>query len=147
MKTRTNLGRAGSPLPAARLHKDCGAHGVTRPTQTPALRSIIWLLHGCVLAALIALTGCTTPIGADLATPRQAYLNLQRNALNSDDCSGDALVVLHRYNLETLFKKNPDATLKKLQAIACADDRRDVLYALSELNYLNAEGRRRNGGQ
>ena len=36
-------------------------------------------------------------------------------------------------------KKNPDATLEQLQAIACTDDRRDVLYALCELNYLNAD--------
>src|ERR1039458_1238942 len=31
----TNLGRAGSPLLAARPHNDCGAHGVTRPTHVP----------------------------------------------------------------------------------------------------------------
>ena len=37
------------------------------------------------------------------------------------------------------FRKNPDATLEKLQAIACTDDRRDLLYALSELNYRNAD--------
>jgi len=37
---------------------------------------------------------------------------------------------LHRYNLEKAFKQNPDATLEQLQTIACADDRRDVLYAL-----------------
>jgi hypothetical protein len=35
MTTGTNLGRAGSPLPAARPHNDCGAHGVTRPTHVP----------------------------------------------------------------------------------------------------------------
>jgi pimeloyl-ACP methyl ester carboxylesterase len=99
-------------------------------------------LNGCALAALFILAGCSTPIGADLATPRQAYLNLHRNALNSGDCSGDAQVVLHRYNLEKPFEKNPDATLEQLQAIACADDRRDVLYALSELNFLNADRQR-----
>jgi len=98
----------------------------------------LWLLRGCALAALFIFTGCRTPIGADLATPRPAYLNLHRNALNSSDCSGDAQVVLHRYNLENSFEKNPDATLEQLQVIACADDRRDVLYALSELNYLSA---------
>ena len=42
MTTGTNLGRAGSllsihrsPLPAVRPHNDCGAHGVTRPTNVP----------------------------------------------------------------------------------------------------------------
>ena len=33
----TNLGRAGSPLPAARPDNDCGAHGVTRPTNVPII--------------------------------------------------------------------------------------------------------------
>jgi hypothetical protein len=35
MTIGTNLGRAGSPLPAAYPHNDCGAHGVTRPTHVP----------------------------------------------------------------------------------------------------------------
>ena len=111
------------------------------PQPEPSLRPPIclWLLRGGALAALVVLAGCSTPIGADLAPPRQAYQNLHRNALNSSDCSGDALVVLHRYNLEKSFAKNPDATLEQLQVIACADDRRDLLYALSELNYLNAD--------
>src|SRR5208283_3242912 len=102
-----------------------------------------FLLWCCLTVALIVLAGCTTPIGADLATPRQAYVHLQRNALDSSGCSGAAQVVLHRYNLDKSFDKNPDATLEQLQTIACADDRRDVLYALCELNYLNADRRSR----
>ncbi|MGA2180578.1 MAG: hypothetical protein ABSH15_13460 [Verrucomicrobiota bacterium] len=35
MTTGTSLGRADSPLPAVRPHNDCGAHGVTRPTNVP----------------------------------------------------------------------------------------------------------------
>ncbi len=87
----------------------------------------------------VVLAGCSTPIGADLASPRQAYLNLHQNALNSGDCSGETRQVLHRYDLESAFQKNPDATLKLLQARACTDDRRDLLYALCELNHLNAD--------
>ena len=82
--------------------------------------------------------GCRAPIGADLASPRQAYLHLNRNALNSGDCSSETLQVLHRYDLELSFAKDPDGTLGLLQAKACTDDRRDLLYALCELNYLNA---------
>ncbi len=87
----------------------------------------------------MTLTGCLTPIGADKVSPRQAYLHLNQNALNSSHCSADTLRVLHRYDLDEAFEKNPDATLEKLQAIACTDDRRDLLYALSELNFLNAD--------
>ena len=102
-----------------------------------------YLLNGCILVALAALAGCVTPIGADKVSARQAYQHLHQNALNSSHCSADTLRVLHRYDLDEAFEKEPDATLEKLQAIACADDRRDLLYALSELNYLNADRQRR----
>jgi pimeloyl-ACP methyl ester carboxylesterase len=102
-----------------------------------------FLLHCCTLVALIALTGCITPIGADKVSARQAYQHLNQNALNSSHCSADTMKVLHRYDLDEAFEKNPDATLEKLQMIACTDDRRDLLYALSELNYHNAKSQSR----
>lgn len=92
-----------------------------------------------LLAALLVLSGCVTPIGADKVSPRQAYQNLHENALTSGEFSPDARRVLNRYGLEQEFRKNPDATLEKLQAIACTDERRDVIYALSELNFWNAD--------
>lgn len=98
-----------------------------------------YFLNGCLAVTLLALAGCVNPIGADKVSPRQAYVNLHQNALNSGHCSADTLRVLHRYDLEGAFRKNPDATLEKLQAIAGTDNRRDVLYALSELNYWNAD--------
>jgi hypothetical protein len=98
-----------------------------------------YLLNVCLAVALLALAGCVTPIGADKVSPRQAYQQLHENALTSDQFSSDARRVLNRYGLEAVFKKNPDATLAKLQAIACTDERRDVIYALSELNYWNAD--------
>jgi pimeloyl-ACP methyl ester carboxylesterase len=98
-----------------------------------------YFLNCFALAALLMLSGCTTPIGADKVSPRQAYQHLHENALNSSRCSAETLRVLNRYDLDEAFRKNPDATLEKLQAIACTDDRRDLLYALSELNYFNAD--------
>jgi hypothetical protein len=92
-----------------------------------------------VLVVLVALAGCTTPIGADKVAPQPAYLQLRQNALNSSRCSAETRQVLHRYGLEAAFAKEPDTTLAKLQAIACTDDRRDLLYALSELNFVNGD--------
>ena len=94
---------------------------------------------------LLVLAGCTTPIGATKVGPRQAYEHLHQNALNSSQPSEDALKVLNRYDLRTAFEKNPDSTLATLQGIAGTDDRRDVLYALAELNYLNASRISRSG--
>ena len=104
-----------------------------------------YLLNGCALFGLLMLAGCLTPIGVDQVSPRQAYRHLNQSALNSDHCSADTIRVLHRYDLDKAFELNPDATLKRLQAIAYADDRRDLLYALSELNYRNADRQRRSG--
>jgi pimeloyl-ACP methyl ester carboxylesterase len=98
-----------------------------------------YFLNGCLVVALLALAGCVTPIGADKVSPRQAYQQLHKNALNSSHCSADTMRVLHRYDLDEAFEKNPAAVLEKLQAIACHDDRRDLIYALSELNFLNAD--------
>jgi pimeloyl-ACP methyl ester carboxylesterase len=98
-----------------------------------------YFLAGCVAVVLTLLTGCLTPIGVDQVTARQAYQHLNQNALNSSHCSADTMRVLNRYDLEKAFDKNPDATLAKLQTIACTDDRRDLLYALSELNFQNAD--------
>ena len=98
-----------------------------------------YFLNSCLAFALVLLAGCVNPIGADKVSPRQAYQNLHANALSSGRASGDALLVLNRYGLNEAFQKNPDATLGKLQTIACTDDRQDLLYALAELNYLNAD--------
>ncbi len=99
--------------------------------------------HSFALVALLTLTGCVTPIGADKVSPRTAYRHLHENALNSSQCSADARRVLNRYGLDEAFANNPDATLAKLQTIACTDERRDLLYALSELNFANADRQRR----
>ena len=101
------------------------------------------LVLGCAVAALLTLTGCLTPVGADKVSARRAYQRLNESALNSGRCSAETIRVLHRYDFEKAYGKNPEATLEKLQTVACTDGRRDLLYALSELNYQNADRQRR----
>ena len=85
------------------------------------------LFNCCTLMALLFLAGCINPIGADKVSPRQAYQRLHPEHVQQPRCSAETMCVLNRYDLETAFRKNPDATLQKLQAIACTDDRRDLL--------------------
>ena len=94
---------------------------------------------GLVLLAAVWLTGCSTPIGANKIPARQSYGESTRNALSADCYSGETRLVLNRFGLEREFKKSPETALTKLNAHACADGRRNLLYALSELNYLHAE--------
>ena len=119
MRRLLSLGRNGSHYQLARL----------------------WRLGA--LTALIILAGCTTPVGVDHLMPQDAYLRLHQNALNSGRRSDATQAVLHRYNLDTAFDRDPVGTLKLLHGEACKDDRRDLLYALSELNYLVADRQRR----
>jgi pimeloyl-ACP methyl ester carboxylesterase len=115
-------------------------NNLLRPEIKKSSLAGLWLLQGSAAAALILLAGCgTNPIGATWAPPRMAYLHLHEDALNSSDCSAETVMVLHRYNLDESFKHDPDAALKKLHTIACTDDRRDILFALSELNYRTAD--------
>jgi len=100
------------------------------------LFNIVISLAGAL--ALVLAAGCMAPIGATRVSPRQAYLDLHQNALNSSHYSDDAAEVLHRYDLEKEFKDDPDAAFKQLQDTALRDGRRDVLYALCELNYFTA---------
>jgi pimeloyl-ACP methyl ester carboxylesterase len=74
---------------------------------------------------------------------RDAYEELTRSALNSNECSAGTQWVLHRYGMGKQFEKEPAGTLRVLHEKACADDRRDLVYALAELNYLYADRLRR----
>jgi pimeloyl-ACP methyl ester carboxylesterase len=97
-----------------------------------------------LLLVLAASSGCATPIGVQRVNPRDAYEELTRSALNSKEYSGSTQLVLHRYGMEKRFEKEPAATLRVLHEKACADDRRDMVCALAELNYAYADRLRRN---
>ncbi|KJS29133.1 MAG: hypothetical protein VR64_21535 [Desulfatitalea sp. BRH_c12] len=62
--------------------------------------------------------------------------------LKEDTYSDASAIVLNRYFLKERFEQNPDEVLSFLHNIACKDERRDLLYALSELSYLIGEKKR-----
>lgn len=86
---------------------------------------------------LLALAGCARPIGAERTSVRQAYRQFAANALEGH-LSDTSRLVLHRYGLEEAFRKDPVAALRTLHEKACADDRRDLLFALAGLNFNEA---------
>jgi pimeloyl-ACP methyl ester carboxylesterase len=89
------------------------------------------------LAALLVLEGCTAPMGAQRTSVRQAHKQFTANAVDGR-LSDTTRLVLHRYGLEESFDNDPAAALKNLHERACTDDRRELLYALAELNYDHA---------
>lgn len=88
------------------------------------------------LAAVLLLAGgCSTPtpVGVNRLGERIAYEQINRSSLNSRSYSSQTLAVLHRHNFDTAVRHDPLACIRELHAIACRDDRRDTLLALSEL--------------
>ena len=107
---------------------------LARPTRSRPVP--IWLLAAAATAILAA--GCTAPIGATRTTARHAYEQVNRSALDNRQ-SDTTRLVLHRFNLDKQFKSDPVTVLQVLHDTACMDNRRDLFFALAELNYLHAE--------
>lgn len=89
-----------------------------------------------LLLCALLLAGCATPVGVHMVSPREAYQDANANPLSAGVLSDQAKYVLNRYNLLEEFARAPDAAIADLHRKALHDDRRDILYALSEMSYL-----------
>src|SRR5262245_22296538 len=93
------------------------------------------LISILALALGFTLSGCVAPIGADRVSTRQAYQQLQANALRSGKPSAATVSILHRYGLDQLAAKHPDEALPLLHQKAASTGERDILFALAELSF------------
>lgn len=92
-----------------------------------------------LLLILAALTGCAGPIGVTRLSPQDSYRLSAANALGAGQMSDSTKAVLQRYNLLETLAQDPLQAIRTLHEIGKSDDRRDLLFALSEVNYLQAE--------
>jgi len=89
--------------------------------------------------SLVVLSGCAGPIGVSRITPQEAYNLKTENSLGDEVVSDNSKTVLQRYNLLDEQAKESLITIQALHAISKLDDRRDILFALSELCYLQGQ--------
>lgn len=96
------------------------------------------LIQGPTLLVLCAalLGGCANPMGADIASTRTTYNQVDTNPLNEGKITSDTIALLDRYDLDRLAAKNPVAALMKLHEKALATGERDLLFALADLSYV-----------
>ena len=99
-------------------------------------RMIACSARAVLLLCALLLIGCATPVGVTMVSPREAYQDAYANPLSAGVASDQAKYVLNRYNLLKKFAHDPAATIADLHEKALHDDRRDILYALSEVSYL-----------
>ncbi len=98
----------------------------------------------CSIAPLIlALVGCTAPIGAKRSPTRAVYAQMEGSALSSGELSADTHSLLHRYDLDEVYERSPEEAVHQLHAKAVATGERDILFALAEVSFLAAEDIRR----
>ena len=102
----------------------------------------LWQLlsSGCLV---LLLAGCAAPIGAERVTTRQAYAQVEANALRNGKPSAPTGAILHRYDLDRLAARHPDEAVRQLHQKALATGDRDLLFALAELSYAAADQIRR----
>ena len=113
----------------------------SRRSTLDAQRSTFSLsVAGPALALAVSLLGgCMAPIGADRVTTRQAYAQVDANALRTGKASGETVSILHRYDLDRLAVRQPDEAVRQLHQQAVATGDRDLLFALAELSYVAGE--------
>ena len=105
------------------------------PSPSRQLRPALAGFVSLTLVALL-LAGCTAPIGADRVTTRQAYAQVDANALRTGRPSADTISILHRLDLDGLAARQPGEAVRRLHEKALATGERDLLFALAELSYV-----------
>ena len=101
-----------------------------------------WLsLAMLVLFVLVA--GCAGVVRVHRADSRSVHRELTRNVLTTGELSEPTHNVLHRYGVDTTYRKRPEEVLTALHAaIVGASDGPDVsddLFALAELSFQHAQ--------
>lgn len=89
--------------------------------------------------AMVGLSGCVAPIGADRVATRLAYAQVEATALRTGQPSSDTVSILHRYELDEVAVRRPDEAVQRLHEKAVATGDRGLLFALAELSFVAGE--------
>ena len=96
------------------------------------------VIQGLLALLILGVMGCSGAIGTRDVGFRKAYGQINTNALLNKQCSVTSRNVLQRYNMGELFNEDPIKCLDELQKKIPTDNRRDLIFALAELNYYTA---------
>lgn len=92
-----------------------------------------------MVAVLLAMAGCATPIGVHRVEPRDVYRTLTASALTTEEPSAGTAQVLLRLDLAGAWHERPEAVLAELHAGLGGAEEPDRLFALAELSFLLAD--------
>jgi pimeloyl-ACP methyl ester carboxylesterase len=117
------------------------AGGGDAPTDTSGPHLARHAFGMAVLLALgLTLAACGTPISVERVDARTVQTELTSNALTTGRLSESTQIVLRRLDLLGVYQENRPAAIRSLSTVQAADlDGRDLLYALAEMAFLQAE--------
>lgn len=100
--------------------------------------------HGLGMSALLVLcltlTACGMPISVERMDARTVQTKLTSNAFTTGRLSESTQIVLRRLDLLGVYNEDRPAAIRSLNMILASDiDNRDLVYALSEMAFLQAE--------
>ena len=90
------------------------------------------------LVAVIALTGCSTPVGVRRLDTREANRQLTESVLGGETLSAPTLQILNRAGLTEIYQDKPAVAIGALHREGWAIDPSDRFFALAELSFLQA---------
>jgi hypothetical protein len=94
--------------------------------------------HGLRLAAVLALSGCATPVGVRPLDSKEANRRLTETVLSDAKLSAPTLQILNRAGLEKQFQSEPAEVITALHKALPTAREADRLFALAELSFLHA---------
>lgn len=110
------------------------------------MHSFVQTFKGLFLIVILSsfIAGCSTPIGVKKLSQKESFRASITGPLSDGVMSNPTTVILNRFDLGDEYQRDPDTVIKKLHAIALHDQRRDIMFALAEISFLNAEKLERN---
>jgi hypothetical protein len=88
----------------------------------------------------LTLSACGTPISVERRDACTVETELTSNALTTGRLSESTQIVLRRLDLLGVYNEDRPAAIRSLSIIQAADiDNRDLVYALAEMAFLQAE--------
>src|SRR5579862_7083972 len=87
---------------------------------------------------LLAATGCASPIGVTRVQNRSTYRETPAGAGGAKALTSDTQAALQRYEVSSLYDRDPQAAVNRLLAIATEKSSPDALLALSETSHVAA---------
>jgi pimeloyl-ACP methyl ester carboxylesterase len=90
------------------------------------------------LVVVIALSGCSTPVGVRRLDTKEANRQLTESVLAGETLSAPTLQILNRAGLTEIYRDKPAVAIAALHRGAWAIDPSDRFFALAELSFLQA---------